>query len=293
MAGQENVGGGEARPTGAAEPIVTTAPLNPNEAPAEGKAAPFGTIGDKVFQTQDEFLAWNAEQTGTPLPPKEAGAEDGPAKEEPKADPAKDAPKEDARSDDDIRASLKAAGGIYADPNYEAAAIEFERTGDVSDETLAATAKAFNVDVATAKAFVEGQKAQRTLAATSGEASVVQLTSDLHKAAGGEAEFTKFLAWGAENLTQAEQDSYDKALASDPETAKVLFNAFNERFKAAGNGPSPRDLTMEAQGSSTAPASVQGYASQAEQSAAMNDPRYETDEAYRKTVYAKVGASKF
>ena len=66
----------------------------------------------------------------------------------------------------EIRAALKESGGFYADPRYEAAALEFETTGDVSQATIEATATAFGVPVDLAAKFIQDQKDLRAAAAT-------------------------------------------------------------------------------------------------------------------------------
>lgn len=307
--GFSSVGGAAPVSNGSAPTTRVDAPLNPTE---EQKAAPFGQVGDQVFQTQEEFLAYQAEQTGTqvgdPNAPKKEVAEEPakvddkaaePAKvEDKKEEPAKADDKPAPRTDDEIKASLKAAGGIYADPKYEAAALEFERTGDVSEATLAKTAADFGVPVEVAKQFVEGQKAQRANQVSQADAAKVtaeqaKFYGELYTVAGGEAEYGKFMEWAAEGLTMDQKVAYNEALDKSPAAAKALLTSYTDAYKAAGNG-GPRDITTEAtQTTQQAASGAIGYASQAEMTADMAKKEYANDPAFRAKVTARVAASKF
>lgn len=205
---------------------------------------------------------------------------------------------EGARSADDIKASLKEAGGFYADERYEAAAIEFEQTGEVSEATLAATAEAFGIPVDMAKAFMDGQKAMREGAAQASPEEVA-LTADLHGVTGGADNYQALSDWSKENLTPAERAAYNTALGltegvpANPIAAKAMLADFNGRFLASGDGGLPRDITEQGGAARVATGSVTGYASQAEMTADMGKDQYRTDPAFRDLVAAKVAASKF
>lgn len=194
------------------------------------------------------------------------------------------------RSDDEIRASLKEAGGIFADPRYEAGALEFEKTGDVTEATRDKLASEFNVPRNAVDSFIEGQKAQRQMASSSATAAQAKTISELHAVVGTEADYGKFMEWSKENLSAEEKAAYNNALDHAPDAAKVLLASFNAKYKAAGNG-APRDLTEEAAGA-TAKAAT-GYGSSAEMQADMSSKRYETDPAFRDQVAARVAVSKF
>jgi hypothetical protein len=210
--------------------------------------------------------------------------------------PADDAdPLKDEAKVAEVKAKLKEAGGIFADPRYEQAALEFELKGDVSEATLKATAEAFSVPLEVAQQYIDGQKAQRQLLATQGQQAVSEGARTLHAVVGGEAEYGKFQTWAAQNLPAADQEAYDKALSNnDVGTASALLKGFHEAYKAAGNGSGPRDITSE--GSPSGPrgaATAEPFASQAQMMEAMNDKRYASDPAYRKTVENRIAVSDF
>lgn len=266
------------------------------QTPIEGVRPPWLPEG---FETEAEFAAaWDAPRgpNGELVKPTAAGAETTSGQESTSGTDtitggaAKDALPEGARSDDEIKASLKEAGGIFADERYEAGAIEFERTGDVSPETRAKIAEAFGVPANAVDGFIEGQKALRAGATAAATADQAKAIAEVHAVIGSEADYGKFMEWSKENLSNDEKVAYNEALDKAPAAAKVMLAGFNEKYKSAGNG-APRDLTEEARGGTAA--ATAGYASSAEMQTAMSDPRYESDPAFRAQVAAKVAISKF
>lgn len=197
-------------------------------------------------------------------------------------------PPEGQRTDEEIATSLKAAGGVYAHEAYLPAAIEFERTGKVSDETLATTAAAIGVPVEFAKEFVQLQQQNRTLLGSAGEVATAARVADIQSVAGGPEGYTALSAWVNANIPAAQVAAYNEALGSgNAEIAKGLLAPLVEAYKAAGN-QSPRDIT-QASGTGAAAQPEPGYASKAEMQKDMNDPRYARDPAFNKAVMAKVG----
>ncbi|MFZ3194097.1 MAG: hypothetical protein WA154_12945 [Moraxellaceae bacterium] len=204
---------------------------------------------------------------------------------------------EGERSDDDIRASLAEAGGFYADPRYESAAIEFERTGDVSPETLAKVATEFNIPLDMAQTFVDGQKALRAQATDGASAEDNAFATSVTSVLADGVSYEDLAAWSLENLTLQERTAYNEALGLDggkanEVTAQFLLKEFQSRFLAAGNGNGPRDVTTEL---TTTPAAsgVQPYENSAQMQADMAKPQYQTDEAYRQQVQARLAKSNF
>lgn len=196
-----------------------------------------------------------------------------------------------------IKENLAKSGGIYADPRYETAALEFETLGAVTAETKAATAKAFGVPEATVDAFIEGEVAKRALAtqqAGQPTAAQVAIGEAVLRVVPDQAAYESLMAWGkeGENVSTAEKTAFDAALdRGDTATTEALLRAFNARYTAAGNGPGPRDITRE--GGVGGTGGEPGYNSSAEMQADMNNPKYASDSAFRATVERKVAASKF
>ncbi len=270
------------------------------------------------FNSPEELAkAWDERNNTTPAATEEKAAEG--AEEKPPADDLEVKPPEELPTDKpftewtpeqqetkrtEIRAALKEEGGFYADPRYEAAALEFETTGDVSPATIEATAAAFGVPVDLAAKFIQDQKDLRAAAATKvttdaeaeGRANADR-TAEIVTVVGTMEEYTAFQKWGETNLNAAEQAAYDSALKladqGDLAPAKALAALYSARYKAEGNGTPARDVVREGGPSGGGPSVVSGFASSAEMVAAMSDRRYEQDEAYRNSVVARVAVSKF
>jgi hypothetical protein len=101
----------------------------------------------------------------------------------------------------------------------------------------------------------------------------------LQDMAGGEEEYQQMLNWAGENLSDEEIDMYDSVMDSgDPAACFFAIQALMARY-GEGTGVDGELLT-----GSDPISTVQGFRSQQELVAAMSDPRYESDPAYRADV---------
>jgi hypothetical protein len=101
----------------------------------------------------------------------------------------------------------------------------------------------------------------------------------LQDMAGGEEEYQQMLNWAGENLSDEEIDMYDSVMDSgDPAACLFSIQALMARY-GEGTGVDGELLT-----GSDPISTVQGFRSQQELVAAMSDPRYESDPAYRADV---------
>jgi hypothetical protein len=105
----------------------------------------------------------------------------------------------------------------------------------------------------------------------------------LQDMAGGEEEYQQMLSWAGENLSDEEIDMYDDVMDSgDPAACFFAIQALMARY-GEGTGVDGELLT-----GSDPVSSPQGFRSQQELVAAMSDPRYESDPAYRADVINKL-----
>ena len=110
--------------------------------------------------------------------------------------------------------------------------------------------------------------------------------SDLKDAAGGAAQYDTMVQWAQANLTENETAMFDAVMEKgDPLAAFFAVRALAFTYENAVGidgdlvqGKAPRRSTSQ-------------YRSQAEVVAAISDPRYETDPAYRADVTAKLERS--
>lgn len=155
---------------------------------------------------------------------------------------------------------------------------EFARAGTLSDASKEAAAKAFGVTPEMVDLYIKGAQA----------GAQESMASVLEQAGVSEEEALGFQAWANENWTDEQRIAFN---------AKPQAEAYKEavaEWKAAGNGPAPRDITKgerpEKAGNNTGP---EPYANRAQMVADMNDPRYAKDSAFRASVEARVGVSTF
>lgn len=196
-----------------------------------------------------------------------------------------EAPKEEAATERPAEVqqaidALPEASREKATPFFE----EFAKDGDLSAESRKAAAELFGVSEEMVGLYVKGAQADAA-------AAQEVVLSPLYEAAGGKETYDKFAEWAAGGGYSPEQiAAFDVALDGKDGPAAVA-KAVDE-WKADGHGPAPRDVTRTT-GHSEPQSQVQGYRSQAEMTAAMSDPKYRTDPAYRADVETKVAHSTF
>lgn len=116
------------------------------------------------------------------------------------------------------------------------------------------------------------------------EAQAQAYRDQLMEEIGGEEAFAAMAAWAAANLSEQELEDYNEAVDSGELSmvrSAVMSLAF--RYQQAA-GRDPKLISGQAGG----PA---GFESVAQLTAAMKDPRYETDPAYRREVEQRLARS--
>ena len=110
-----------------------------------------------------------------------------------------------------------------------------------------------------------------------------QTVQQLQSVVGGPDNYSKMVQWAANNLSSEEIDMFDAVMDSgNPQAAYFAINSFAQRYQDA-IGFDGKMLTGKA-----STAQPQGFKSQAELVAAMSDPRYDSDPAYRQDVMTKL-----
>tara|TARA_R100000152_G_C6771095_1_gene197510 strand:+ start:1214 stop:2080 length:867 start_codon:yes stop_codon:yes gene_type:complete len=110
--------------------------------------------------------------------------------------------------------------------------------------------------------------------------------TQIQNSVGGESEYKNIVTWAGQNLSKPEIDAFDSLINSgNVAQIKLAVAGMKAQYQNA-NGYEGRML----QGKSARTAD-EVFRSQAELINAMNDPRYETDEAYRDDVMRKLDRS--
>ena len=110
--------------------------------------------------------------------------------------------------------------------------------------------------------------------------------TQIQESVGGEESYQEMIQWATQNLTENEIKLYDTAMdKGDPLTMFFAAQALNARYRDAA-GYEGRMLT------GSAPRNTgEVFRSQAELVAAMSDPRYDKDPAYRMDISEKLERS--
>jgi hypothetical protein len=168
---------------------------------------------------------------------------------------------------------------IEVDGDLFDAIMESYRTGEWDDNLVEEVGKMDPIDVANMFLAKQGE-AQQTAVAT--EEDVTQIQDSV----GGVDEYQNMLQWAGQNLSEQEINLYDAAMdRGDPLTMFFAAQALNSRYQDAVGydgemltGSAPRNTGDV-------------FRSQAELVAAMSDPRYDKDPAYRMDISEKLERS--
>ena len=175
--------------------------------------------------------------------------------------------KEEVKPEEETKAEEAPQQGL--DKFYE----EFADTGELSEKSYTDLAKQ-GLDKTLVDTYIEGQK---LVAETN--------TKAIQNIAGGKEEYTELMEWASTNLTAPETKVFNDMVDSgDIETAKFAVQGLMSKSGANPKQPSLFEGTSDA-------VSKDAFASVAQVTEAMNDPRYDKDPAYRKLVEEKIGRS--
>lgn len=112
-----------------------------------------------------------------------------------------------------------------------------------------------------------------------------QQSTQMMAAVGGEESYNQMTEWASKSLSENEINAYNAIMDSgDPSQIDIAVRGMHARFKANDTEPSLiQGDTVNVNN---------GFNSTAEVTAAINDPRYRKDPAYRKEVQQKIQMSK-
>ena len=261
--------------------MTTEAPVQTSEAPTPEvqSAAPAQAPAQPPQQEQPqepERPSWLPEKFTSPealaaaygeLEKKLSGKSEAPAQTPQQAAEAANLPDPSTISEGD-------ATFVLAQRGLDASQIadEYLSNGKLSDETYARLEKS-----GLPRPFVDGWIEGR-------EAQAEQHRQRLYAEVGGEQTFSEVQSWAKANLSPQAIKAYNDAVSQgNVEVMALAMRGLHSRYIAA-QGSRPELL-----GGDASPAG-DGFASQADVVAAMRDPRYSKDPAYRAEVERKLSA---
>lgn len=159
--------------------------------------------------------------------------------------------------------------------DFDALSNEYYAEGGLSDEAYETLAKAGIPESIVNQYISATEQAQ--------DAS----RNEVMNSVGGEEEYNSMLEWASDNLSDAEIDSFNKAVSSqDYDTINLAVKGLSA-MRGNSTGMEPKRNLSGAVGSDAGGA----YNSVAEMMTDMNDPRYAKDPAFRSKVEGKLSRS--
>jgi len=155
----------------------------------------------------------------------------------------------------------------------------YSNDGKLSEETFEKLAQMDSKDLLEAYMKIQSNPAQV-------EDFTADQVSDIQNFVGGEEQYNGLVSWAAENMPENFVQAFDNLInVGDPDMIKLAVVGMQAAFQEA-NGYEGRMLSGK-----PAETKADVFRSQAEVVAAMNDPRYDRDPAYRQDVFAKLDRS--
>lgn len=156
---------------------------------------------------------------------------------------------------------------------------EFAQTGKLSDASMKSLTDA-GLTTDQVKSYVDGQTA-----------IAAQTHAEIAAVAGGDDALKSVIEWAKANLSTDDQAAYDAAIKTGNKgLVKMALAGVVSQYKAANGSPPVAAVTTAAAAPSTE--QFPGFASNAEMTAAMKDPRYAKDPAYNAMVVKRLANTK-
>lgn len=238
--------------------------------------------GIEIQETTTDQLEFEGNEDGDPLQNDEGGDESDNNIEEPNDESTNDS-SSDSNSDegeadenlqDEVDKHTKAVESLKKDlkdkgVDFNAAVKEYERTGDLSEETIKALEDA-GYPVEVVESFIEGRKAIEA-----------KFTHAVYESVGGEKEYQKIVTWASNNLQKKSIDSFNRAIDNNNIDAIVLMLEGMKAKMVAKMGTAKKSIHGGAKSHQSQP---KGFTSKADIIKAMSDPRYGRDAKYTQEV---------
>ena len=175
------------------------------------------------------------------------------------------------KSDLDIATKAVDSAGL----NMDSLAEEYAKDGKLADGSYESLQKA-GIPKDYVDRFIAGQ-----------QAIADQQSATVKNLVGGTEAYDSMSEWAGQNLTETEKQAYNTAVNSkDLEAVKLAVVGLKARY-AQSTGSEPQLVEGKA-----SPSGEQGFASWAQVTQAMSDPRYAKDPAYQAEVKNKLANSK-
>ena len=168
------------------------------------------------------------------------------------------------------------------------ASAEWAEKGELTPETMAKFSEMSSQDLVNAYIEMQSNAPEQLMQqeAAAPDLSDAEVNS-IKNSVGGDKAYEQVIQWAGQNLTQQQIEAFDSIISNgNAEAIQLVVNGLKSQYDSA-NGYEGRMLSGK--GASNQP--VDTFRSQAELVAAMADPRYDNDPAYRNDVLSKLDRS--
>ena len=161
----------------------------------------------------------------------------------------------------------------------------YDNGNKLSEETMAKFSEMSSADLLQAYIEINANNPQQAEEAQAADITEAQI-SDIKKSVGGDQVYANVVNWAKGSLDKSQVNAFDEVVnTGSVEAIKLAVAGLKAQYDNA-NGVEGRMVTGKAPVNSG-----DIYRSQAELVAAMNDPRYDRDPAYRQDVVEKLDRS--
>ena len=161
----------------------------------------------------------------------------------------------------------------------------YDNGNKLSEETMAKFSEMSSADLLQAYIEINANNPQQAEEAQAADITEAQI-SDIKKSVGGDQVYANVVNWAKGSLDKSQVNAFDEVVnTGSVEAIKLAVAGLKAQYDNA-NGVEGRMVTGKAPVNSG-----DIYRSQAELVAAMNDPRYDRDPAYRQDVIEKLDRS--
>jgi len=260
---------------------------------ASSEGAPVGVTSDEngtkeVDLNHKASVTAEEAQEALALANKESEGEGPKSEGDSDEDKAKSLETEEATADSDSKQEDGTPSPVeLTDTRLQDLQKEYDETGEVSPETLAAKAKELGISEEVMKYTIQGLQANQQAA----QAIVDKQVSDIKAKFGGEEGFNEFSEWARDNLDPNQLEAYEELNeAQNFKALSVMVDGFKSQYESAGN-TTRRDITESGGTKQSSP--TERFESQAEMTKAISNPDFDRDPAYRRRVEQKIVNSNF
>ena len=179
---------------------------------------------------------------------------------------------EEELGDDELESITEDLEEIGID--FDSLSQEFAELGGLSEDSYDSLIEA-GIPRSMVDQFIDGQMAVAE-----------QMQQEAFEQVGGQEAYLDMVSWASDNMPEASIDAFNNAVNSgNIETANLAIQGLQAQYRSV-NGNEPSLVMGETK-------SVTGgvFDSAAQLTAAMRDPRYSTDSAYRQSVASKLSRS--